>query len=67
MWSVLSGDFDKEISEENCFLNVVRNSKQGSVIVFHDNEKSFEKLRYVLPQALKYFADKGYRFERISL
>lgn len=67
MWSVLSGDFDKEISEENCFLNVVRNSKQGSVIVFHDSEKSFDKLRYVLPQALKYFADKGYRFERISL
>ena len=27
MWSVLSGDFDKNISAENCFLNVIRNSQ----------------------------------------
>src|SRR5687768_6336118 len=30
MWSVISGDFDGEISAENCFLNVTRNGKAGS-------------------------------------
>ena len=66
MWSVLSGDFDKDLSNENCYLNVIRNSKAGSIIVFHDSYKAFEKLKYTLPKVLKYFSDKGYSFKNIS-
>jgi peptidoglycan/xylan/chitin deacetylase (PgdA/CDA1 family) len=65
MWSVLSGDFDKELSEDNCYLNVVRNAKQGSIVVFHDSEKCFEKIRTVLPRVLEYFSGKGYEFKKI--
>lgn len=60
MWDVLSGDFDKELSPEACLKNVVTNVKPGSIIVFHDSEKAFEKLRYTLPKALEYFKHKGY-------
>ena len=67
MWSVLSGDFDKELSAENCYLNVVRNAESGAVIVFHDSAKAFEKLRYVLPLVMKYFTEKGFEFKSISL
>ncbi len=66
MWSVLSGDFDKDISNEKCYCNVVTNSKPGSVIVFHDSEKAFSKLEYTLPRVLKYFSDKGYAFKSIT-
>jgi peptidoglycan/xylan/chitin deacetylase (PgdA/CDA1 family) len=65
MWSVLSGDFDVNITPEKCLGNVLENSKSGSVIVFHDSEKAYERLRYVLPAVLKYFSEKGYRFEKI--
>lgn len=65
MWSVLSGDFDKNLSNENCYLNVIRNSKPGSIIVFHDSYKAFEKLQFTLPKVLKYFSDKGYIFKSI--
>jgi len=65
MWSVLSGDFDVNISPEQCCKNVLKNAESGSVIVFHDSEKAYERLKYALPVVLAYFSEKGYRFEKI--
>lgn len=67
MWSVLSGDFDERISPEKCFKNVLDNTKIGSVIVFHDSEKAYERLRYTLPAVLKYFSGQGFKFEKIVI
>jgi len=66
MWSVLSGDFDKAVSPKQCFNNVIKNVKDGSIIVFHDSEKAFEKMAYTLPLVLKYFSEKGYVFDKIQ-
>jgi Predicted xylanase/chitin deacetylase len=65
MWSILSGDFDKALSADNCFLNVAKHAKPGSIVVFHDSEKCFEKIRTVLPRVLEYFSGKGYEFKKI--
>ena len=43
MWSVLSGDFDVNITPEQCYANVLKNTESGSVIVFHDSEKAYER------------------------
>ncbi|MFT3703843.1 MAG: polysaccharide deacetylase family protein [Agriterribacter sp.] len=67
MWSVLSGDFDKKISRETCLKNVALSSKPGSIIVFHDSEKAFEKMKYALPKLLELFSEKGYRFDKLNL
>ena len=66
MWSVLSGDFDKKITPEKCLSNVVKSAKSGSIIVFHDSEKAFERLQYALPKVLEYFTRQGYSFEKID-
>jgi peptidoglycan/xylan/chitin deacetylase (PgdA/CDA1 family) len=66
MWDVLSADFDAVISPEQCLQNVIFKSKPGSIIVFHDSEKSFEKMKYALPKVLKYFGDKGFRFHSLE-
>jgi peptidoglycan/xylan/chitin deacetylase (PgdA/CDA1 family) len=66
MWDVLSGDFDKKLSAENCTLNVIRKTKPGSIVVFHDSEKAFPRMRESLPEVLRYFSGKGYRFEVIQ-
>lgn len=66
MWDVLSGDFDTKLSAENCSLNVINKTKPGSIIVFHDSEKAFPRMQKALPDTLKYFAGKGYRFESIQ-
>ncbi|MEO6328387.1 MAG: polysaccharide deacetylase family protein [Ginsengibacter sp.] len=67
MWSVLSGDFDKNVSDENCFLNVTRNAGRGSIIVFHDSDKSYAKLLYTIPRVLDYFSKEGYTFKAIEI
>jgi hypothetical protein len=62
---VLSGDFDNGISVEKCLSNVITNASDGSTIVFHDSEKAFKNLKYVLPETLKYFVEKGYQFGKL--
>jgi peptidoglycan-N-acetylglucosamine deacetylase len=66
MWTVLSGDFDPDISAETCLKHVLLNTEAGSIVVFHDSEKAFEKMRYALPKVLELFTEKGFRFEKID-
>ncbi len=66
MWEVLSGDFDPNISPEQCAENVIRNAQPGSIVVFHDSLKAKEKLQYALPKVLEHFSSKGYRFEKLQ-
>lgn len=66
MWDVLSADFDTTISPEKCLENVLKNTTAGSIIVFHDSVKAFPNLEYALPKALKYWAEKGFLFEKLD-
>jgi peptidoglycan/xylan/chitin deacetylase (PgdA/CDA1 family) len=65
MWDVLSGDFDLSLSKEKCLKNVLKNTRSGSIVVFHDSTKAFKNLEYVLPKVLEYFTEKGYVFKSI--
>jgi len=65
MWDVLSGDFDIKLSPENCYQNVVNNVRNGSIIVFHDSLKAWDRLEYALPKTIEYLLAKGYRFEKL--
>jgi len=62
MWDVLSADFDEAISAEQSLQIVIFRSSPGSIIVFHDSEKAFQKLHYVLPKVLYYFSERGFKF-----
>ncbi len=66
MWDVLSADFDSTISPEKCLENVLRNIKSGSIIVFHDSQKAFKNLEYVLPKTLDFLKEKEFICETIS-
>lgn len=66
MWDVLSADFDTSISKEKCLENVIRNTENGSIIVFHDSMKASEKLKFVLPKILEYYLEKGFVFKQIT-
>src|ERR1700722_12181025 len=65
MWDVLSADFDRALTGDRCARNVIRHSSPGSVVVFHDSERAFSRLREALPAVLKEFSARGYRFEVI--
>jgi len=66
MWDVLSGDFDLHLSGNQCAQNVIKNAHAGSIVVFHDSAKAWERLEVALPQVLAYFSNLGYRFEAID-
>ena len=62
MWDVLSGDFDNSITPEKCLENVIKNVRNGSVIVFHDSLKAYPRLQYALPAVLEYLSSHGFKF-----
>ena len=64
MWDVMPGDFDSGVDGERCFLNTIENTREGSIVVLHDSEKAFPKLKVALPKILKHYTDLGYRFEK---
>ncbi|MCR8669487.1 polysaccharide deacetylase family protein [Aestuariibaculum sp. M13] len=65
MWDIISFDWDKDITEEQCVENVISKAVNGSVVVFHDSLKAARNMQYALPKVLKHFTYKGYRFEAI--
>ncbi|QDW26447.1 polysaccharide deacetylase family protein [Pedobacter sp. KBS0701] len=65
MWDVLSGDFDTKLSPEKCYQNVIKHTENGSIIVFHDSLKAFDRLSYALPKVLAYFSEKGFTFSTL--
>ena len=66
MWDVLSYDYDKNTLPEICFRNVIDNTKSGSVIVFHDNTKALNNLKYALPHSIAFLLNKGFVFDVIK-
>lgn len=66
MWTVLSGDFDSEITKEKCLENVSKKTRSGDIVLFHDSEKSFEKMSFALPEFLKNYSQMGFKFEAIA-
>lgn len=67
MWDVLSGDFDIGLKPENCLKNVLKHTEAGSIVVFHDSLKAFDRLKYVLPKAMEIWSSEGYSFGLIGL
>jgi peptidoglycan/xylan/chitin deacetylase (PgdA/CDA1 family) len=66
LWDVLSGDFEQSLSKESCLDHVLKNTQEGSIIVFHDSEKAFKNLEYVLPRILEHFSKKGFVFKALK-
>ena len=62
MWDSLTGDFDAKLSPQECLDASIRATRQGSIVVFHDNLKVKHKLHFVLPAFLDHFTELGYNF-----
>ena len=61
-WTVISYDWDKSLSPEDCFNNVMKNADDGSIIVFHDSEKAVGNMIPAFTKVLEYYTDKGFTF-----
>ena len=66
-WTVISYDWDKSLSPEDCYNNVITNVSDGSIIVFHDSEKAVGNMIPALTKVLEYYSNKGFTFERLEM
>ncbi len=66
-WTVISYDWDKSLSPEDCFNNVIKNAADGSVIVFHDSEKAVNNMIPALTKVLEYYSERGFTFDKLGV
>lgn len=61
MWDVVSGDYDPRQNAERCLAKVKQYTRNGSIILFHDQMKTQKILLTVLPDFLDFIQGQGYR------
>jgi peptidoglycan/xylan/chitin deacetylase (PgdA/CDA1 family) len=66
MWSLLSCDYDPKLNREKSLKKLMAYSQNGSIVVFHDSEKAFENLKFLLPAYLEFLKNKGFEMKVLS-
>lgn len=61
MWNVLSGDYDRSIPDTDVLKKSIKNTRSGSILLFHDQLKTREVLRKVLPDFLDFLTERGFK------
>ena len=62
MWDIMSWDFKENISSKKIFRNVMDNVESGSIILFHNNLKSYKNLKKSLELILEKLKEQEYQF-----
>ena len=62
LWDVLSWDFSLNITPKKIKENVLKNTVSGSILVFHNNQKSFKNLNPILKEIIQALKEKGFSF-----
>lgn len=65
MYRVVAYDWDATVTQEQCLKNVIKNTRDGDIIVFHDSVKAFENMKYALPKVIDYFSEREFLFGRL--
>ncbi|PRY87651.1 polysaccharide deacetylase family protein [Mongoliibacter ruber] len=61
MWDVLSGDYDPGQPVQKCLDKTIKYSRNGSIVLFHDQEKTAQTIREVLPPYLDHIQAQGFQ------
>ena len=62
LWDVLSWDFSLYNTPKKVKESVLKNTVSGSIIVFHNNKKSFKNLQPILKETIQELKQKGFSF-----
>jgi peptidoglycan/xylan/chitin deacetylase (PgdA/CDA1 family) len=66
MWTLLIGDYDSRLHKEDCLKKLCQNVRNGDIIVFHDQQKSWKNLEYILPRFLEEISQRNLNSMGIS-
>ncbi|MFD1875274.1 polysaccharide deacetylase family protein [Hymenobacter bucti] len=62
MWSLLTRDYDRDLSPERALRLTLAATRPGDIVVLHDSQKASRSLRFLLPRLLAHYGDLGYEF-----
>lgn len=65
MWDLISYDYDDKININQALKQLIRNSKPGSIVVFHDSSKALKQLKIMLPKYMHALNNQGFSFKSI--
>ncbi|MBE0648212.1 MAG: polysaccharide deacetylase family protein [Bacteroidales bacterium] len=63
LWSVLTRDYSRRVNPEQCLDIAIRNTRPGSIVLFHDSIKASKNMLHALPRFLDHFLEKEYTFK----
>lgn len=67
MWSVLSRDYNRNISPKKCLRGTISDLRGGDIVSLHDSAKSFKNTSYVLPALLRKARELGLECKILEL
>ncbi len=62
MWDIITHDYDRKLSPTTILKKIKSDSRNGSIVVFHDSIKAKNTMLAVLPLAIEYWIAQGYTF-----
>jgi len=66
MWSWMSYDFDKVVSNRQIIDACKHGVKEKDILVFHENDKTKDRIREILPTIVQVIRDKGLNFATLE-
>lgn len=65
MWDVVTRDYSTKLRGPQVLANVMKYTRNGSIITFHDSLKSWNNgnLQYALPRSIEFLKEEGYEFK----
>lgn len=61
-WDLVTRDYSNRLTADQVLDNVKRHARNGSIVTFHDQPKSWHNLQQVLPEAIEWLKSEGYEF-----
>lgn len=65
MWTWLSYDYDRKVSTDN-IIEKAKGIRGGDIIVLHDNPKTGDRLKVLLPEIVRIIQQKGLNLNSIE-
>ncbi|MBP6090506.1 MAG: polysaccharide deacetylase family protein [Crocinitomicaceae bacterium] len=66
MWTWLSYDYDQTVGIDTIIDKAQKQIKAGDILVFHDNKKTKERLKKLLPNVIEIIRSKNLSFHKIN-
>lgn len=60
MWTLLAEDWNNKMNVKLKLAKLIKNTRSGDIIVFHDSLKAQKNLEFLLPNYLKFLSENGF-------